>query len=348
MRIIAIGDKSRYQFFRNMVNNKNDSVGNFFTEKLGDKDIYMTSDEIKVSEDTYYSNKIPLNTVIIFPNEYNDMSFNSGVGDKIIVFDEFPYASGSEVENIKKLILSGVKSQIEVILVKNGREYLKSDISTEESAIVEAKSYYEKMEIKTYVYDSKEKPYFLMCICEKVEKQLEKVIWSNIENVKKQLGIFDGIYDFSLEISEIPILTEVNVLASFFEYDESIKTRNIWKIYRRRVLDFYWNKNKKKIVKFYSEIYRDALKDVCVWDLSKDVDELTKIIQKEFRRNLNGFTSLSFYGEKEYYEEFLNEHKEEVIKFKNEIKNFFEIKLKDILKNRIEHKIKKMEELIEW
>lgn len=346
MQITAIGDKSRYQFFRNMVEYENQIEGDFFTEKLGDNDVYLTSQKTELLENMYYSKKIPLNTTIFFPNEYDDLVLKSGTIDKILVFDEFPYVSDSEIKNLHKVLVSNILSQIEVVLVKNGRESLNSDISTEETAISEAKKYYGEMGIDTCIYDTNSSPKFLLYTCYDFQSQGKKLIQSYIRKVQKELDIFDSVYEFSVEISEIPLLIEVDILARFFDYNDSIRTKNIWKVYRRRAFDFYWKSNKRKIVKIYSEVYKNMIGEICIWNIQKDIDELTNVLQQEFRQALNVFSPLSFYGEKEYYDDFLNEHKEEVIKFKIIIKDFFNIKLREILKKRIQHKINKMEELI--
>ena len=72
MRIIVAGDKSRYQFFRDIINvDVSQMREEFYTENLGRRTVYLTSDKNQVNNDVVlFSDKVPLNTVLCFPEEF--------------------------------------------------------------------------------------------------------------------------------------------------------------------------------------------------------------------------------------------------------------------------------------
>ena len=68
------GDKSRYHFFRSIVDlNKSKNQESFFTERLGEREVFLTSDLSKAKDDIFYSPRVPLNTELFFPSEFSSI-----------------------------------------------------------------------------------------------------------------------------------------------------------------------------------------------------------------------------------------------------------------------------------
>lgn len=345
MRLIVTGDKSRYQFFRNMISEIIGSQDNFFTEKLGESDIYLTSNKCEVTECVYYSEKVPLNTIVFFPKEYGDLSFNYESTDRVIVFDEFPYATDDDIENLEKILSLGKYGQIEVVIFKNDRASLESDISTDEMAICEAKDRYGKMDISVYTYGINDRPDFLVWTSLQKTTCGKQVFQPIIRKVRNDISTFDSVYECSFDISDLSSLIDFDVLASFIEFENKMKGKNVWEIYYARSFDYYW-KNNARVDMFYTELYKETIVDLCAWNLEHDIKTLGDFIRKQYAQEFATFKPLVFNEEKDKYDEFLNIHKKEVLDFKLKVKDFFTVKLKYILKKRISRNVERMEELM--
>ena len=105
MRLIILGDRSRYQFLRKIIDDEN---MNLKTEVLSEKNIEIMSETINNIDNPkervfYFSKKLPLHTTLFFPSEIN-MSSEYGANDKILFFDEFPYRTAIGMENIKNIL----------------------------------------------------------------------------------------------------------------------------------------------------------------------------------------------------------------------------------------------------
>ena len=71
----------------------------------------MTSDLKRMNDDFFYSPKVPLNTDLYFPSEFVDILDVIKNGDKIVWFDEFPYATDRDIEKIKEVLDSGKREK---------------------------------------------------------------------------------------------------------------------------------------------------------------------------------------------------------------------------------------------
>lgn len=345
MRLIITGDKSRYQFLRNMISETVDNRDVFFTEKLAERDIYLSSNKKELAKDMYYSRKIPLNTTVLFPKEYGDSSINFENSDRIIVFDEFPYATDEDVEKLEKILSVEKYGQIEVVILKNDRESLETDISTDDMAVCEAIDRYEKKGINVYTYSLNDRPDFLVWTSFNKNNLEEQVYKSIIKKIRDDVDAFDSVYELSFELSDISALVDFDMLARFFKFDKKIKGKNVWNFYYTKSFEFYWENN-TKVEKFYTELYKDIISDLCSWDLEEDIKSLNDVIRKKYEREFKSFKPIKFNGESDEYEEFLNLNKKDIARFKNTIREFFLIGIRDILKNRIIRNVKRMEELM--
>ena len=156
MRLIVLGDKSRYQFLRKIIDDEN---MNLKTEILSKKDIEIVSEKIDNIDNlnekvVYLSKKLPLYTTLFFPSEINTSS-KYETNDKILFFDEFPYRTAIGMENIKNILEKNPEIDFEIILIKNNRKNLQSDLSNEEEAIRTAiKEYYlEKFRVRVVNFE---------------------------------------------------------------------------------------------------------------------------------------------------------------------------------------------------
>lgn len=347
MQVIITGDKSRYQFFRDTVSMKvSGNRNSFFTERMGENDVYLTSDKDKVKDNTYYSEKVPLNTMVYFPKEYGNSEILYGTDDRIIFFDEFPYGTDEDVSNLNQIAQAGKFGQLEVVLFQNERTALSSDISTEMTAMENAEIRYKGMGINVCRYSTKDKADFFVWTVRSLPPAGAEFL-SAIKKVRNYLSTFDSCYDLEYELILHPTIENPEILDSHFKFESKLKGRNVWNLYYERACNYYW-KNNYEIDRFIIGVYERGIvnTELCAWDLSADINNLKKSIRNLFSRQFECFEILIYTGKKEGYAQFLNENLKEVLDFKRKIIVFFAEELKQFLKERILRDIKRMESVL--
>ena len=387
MRLIILGDKSRYQFLRELIDNSIKNI-NLKTEILSEKDIEIKSEYKNINQTEekkiLVSKKIPLNTVLFFPSEVStNNKFESN--DKILFFDEFPYRTATGIENIKNILKKNPNVNFEIILIKNNRKSLQSDLSNEKEAFEKAfKEYnFEKFKIKKVTLENNYR--FLFWDFKEVI-QNTNIFMNDLKEIKKSINIlFDVEYDF--EYIQIDEKLSEQLLDSFVKYkdirnDSTYSLRNITHLLKENVrmskilckltdksskfstLLFYLHKNfytlenvldyffqndynYKHFFQFSENLYLKYIEKICIWDKERDLEKLKLEIRKRMEYFVSFPFSLEFLGNtEEDYIYFYNKNKKEMINFKNKIKTFFKKELCDLIKRYIENKIKKMEDLL--
>ena len=350
MRLIMSGDKSRYHFFRSIVDlRKSKNQENFFTERLGAREVFLTSDLKKVNDDCFYSPKVPLNTDLYFPSEFVDMLDIIKNGDKIVWFDEFPYATDSDIEKIKEVIDSGKGEEVVIVLFQNYREKLETDISTDNMALEEAEFRYSQLNLPIYKFVPDAFPLFLLWENNIENSIIKENFHSKMKMIEFGLEVFDSSYEFMFDMpgedgKSISSLADYDVLAGFCEYNRKLCKNNIWDVYHEKACKFYWDNN-YAVKDFCKFIYKDAIESICIWDFEKDFERLYEIVIEEFRKITREMHPLVYDGGKSDYDEFLKENQEEIISYKMKIQHFFRENLKELIKARINRNLKKLEAL---
>lgn len=350
MRLVMSGDKSRYHFFRSIVDlEKSKNQESFFTERLGEREVFLTSDLSKANDDIFYSPRVPLNTELFFPSEFSSIIDVIKIDDKIIWFDEFPYATDRDIERLKEILNSGKGSQVVIVLFHNPRECLETDISTDDMAFEEAEVRYAQFNIAIYKYTPNTLPYFLLWESDRESARLESKFWAKMKKVERNLEIFDSNYELMLDFpgedgKSIASFIDFDILASFCDYDRKLNENNIWEIYHGKAYKFYW-KNNNEIRGFCKFIYKDAIESICIWDFERDYERLYASITESFKQIMVDMKFLKYDGVKADYDEFLIDNQEEIINYKKGIQGFFREDLKEIIKARIQRNLRKLEAL---
>lgn len=345
MRLVITGDKSRYQFFRSIVKQNlivSDSI--FCTEKIGMNDIYLTSERNLCNKTTFYSAKVPLNTTLFFPKEYSNETVKFEKDDRVLFFDEFPFSTDEEISKIEQFRRENEVGQFEIVLFLNDREALSSDISTEEMALEDAECRYKQYGYSVLRYSIDSNPDFLFWSINGQDGIAEKSFHKILDEAKNYLCTFESCYDLEYELFLRMQIESPEILDSHFVYNKNLKNKNVWETYVERAIECYWIKINTE--SFIEDIYFRAISDLCIWDLSEDINVLNQRLQAKFIERIVHHSASIFYGEKDEYAEFLNENMKEIIDFKHKIVVFFSTEIKEILKKHIEENIYKMEELL--
>ena len=322
MRLIVLGDKSRYQFLRKIIDDEN---MNLQTEVLSEKNIEIISEKLGNIDNSkesvfYFSKKLPLHTTLFFPSEIN-MDTRYEINNKILFFDEFPYRTATSIENIKYILEKNPKLDFEIILIKNNRKNFQSDLSNEEEAIeIAVKEYYlEKFRVKVVNFEDNYD--FLFWNFEGFIKN-SNIFINNLKELKNNIEIFFEI-EYEMECIQIDEKLSKQLLDSFVKYKESFVNKNdIMYSLKKNVSDYFFKSdyNYKQFFRFSEELYLKYIDNICIWNKEKDLKKL----KSEFENRMEYFIEIpiiiGFSGTtEEDYIYFYNNHKKEMIEFKNKI-----------------------------
>lgn len=350
MRLIVLGDKSRYQFLRKIITDEN---VNLKTEILSEKNIEIISEKLGNIDNPkesvfYFSKKLPLHTTLFFPSEIN-MDTRYEINNKILFFDEFPYRTATSIENIKYILEKNPKLDFEIILIKNNRKNLQSDLSNENEAIKTAIREYNLEGFRVKVVDFEENYNFLFWSFEGFTKNINSFT-NDLEELKKILDIFFEI-EYEMEYIQIEEKLSEQLLDSFVKYKKSfINKDNIMNLLKINVSDYFFKKdyNYKQFFEFSENLYLKNIDKVCVWNVERDL----KNLKLKFKKRIEEFIELpiliKFDGiTEEDYIFFYNKYKKDMIEFKNRIKTFFKTELCQLIKDYIKNKIERMENFLD-
>ena len=343
MRIIILGDKSKYQFCRYLIDISDlENNESFLTEQLSLKDIFIVSDKRIRDNNHFFSTKIPLNTVLFFPKEFEDFD-DFTKDDKIIFFDEFPYNTEDYLERLYDIKANGSFNQLEVVLFQNSREGLVTDLSSNSMALSDAREKLTGNGICFSEYQIGDHMEFLFWRNEGGHNE-KSVFQPLLDDVKAELETFDSSYNYLCETTVGPIIKDPAIWNNIIKFDNSFVGKNLWEQFgKRSYLSLL--KNNNEIQRFYINTYKSTVMSIIVWNFDKDIQVLNKIVKKEFLSMFNDGTKLYYYGKKEDYEEFINNHKE-VLLGQSLFEDFFYEDLKEIIKQRICIHVSKMEGLL--
>lgn len=350
MRLIVLGDKSRYQFLRKIITDENI---NLKTEILSEKNIEIISEKLGNIDNSkesvfYFSKKLPLHTTLFFPSEIN-MDTRYEINNKILFFDEFPYRTVTSIENIKYILEKNPKLDFDIILIKNNRKNLQSDLSNENEAIKTAIREYNLEGFRVKVVDFEENYNFLFWGFEGFTKNINSFT-NDLEELKKILDIFFEI-EYEMEYIQIEEKLSEQLLDSFVKYKKSfINKDNIMNLLKINVSDYFFKEdyNYKQFFEFSENLYLKNIDKVCVWNIERDL----KNLKLKFKKRIEEFIELpiliKFDGiTEEDYIFFYNKYKKEMIEFKNRIKTFFKTELCQLIKDYIKNKIERMENFLD-
>ena len=348
MRIIAVGDKVRYQIFRHIKSGTKSTNSSFQTERLGVNTIRIVSDYDSTSETVFYSMQLPLATEIVFPAESRMYEEQIGIHDKIVFFDEFPYRTQEELESLKQYMEDNCTAFCEVVVAVNNRKCMESDLTTEETA---AKSAYEKYLKEGFCvkqYNIQDDAYdFLFCNNDFCTNFNAAKLRRKIKDIKS--NVFDSFLfntDYELEyIREFDIsCSNPAFLDGFFSYHACNNgTQNSTENFIRR---FWVSDSVKQYIAFADKMYGKYIKEICVWDYQKDLKLLHDKICIAFKMYFKGIRNISYNGTEEQYSMWLFKNKNIIVQIKERIVNFFKTQLREEITRHIKERIEKLEGIL--
>lgn len=339
MRFYIIGDQSRFQYLKMLIGDAayNELVNVTTINTI--EDVHVVCDQ-DGSNGVLISSEIPLNTEVIIQGTVLQNVEYEGY-DKILIFDEFPYRTKDTVEDVRKISDHPHTREYEIILIEGEQKGLKSDVSTIEDAMNEAKKLYTQeghsvkisslSKIKELLFQTLDDSYDIYAL---LRKKLDYVLQYIHED-------FDFEYDLVYEDFFDDIYME-KVMRSGIKRGGDIRKIFVGEISKRIV-----DRGHFKIQMFIEEIYKYFMKEINMWDLERDLKEFFVEIQGDFANFIyTNVEELCFQRSEQKYEVFYNQHRKNIVRMKNCTRQFFKDELKQKIVERMENRIEKLKELL--
>ncbi len=347
MKIIAIGDKSRYQYLRSIVLSDGVKETSFKTEYLGSNTVYVVPSNYNSNENSFRSNMLPLATEIVFPSEIECGQYECCDNDKVILFDEFPFRTQEKIDNLNLYAQQVGHGLCEIVLILNDRKLMESDISTEKMAFEGAYDEYKTEGFKVYKYVQGELNDFLFGMGNSKIDQNVFNLKRKIGQVKEEVEILESDYNLEYEINIHKFFENPALLDSFFEYNKKGLRENANKYFINNAKMCFFKDIKGQYVNFYEKIYMRYIEKICVWDLQKDINFLNRKVILRFEQYFQDIPQLSCKEDEKDYVIWINQNIQYILSFKEKMKAFFETELCQIIKEQIKERMNKLEELLD-
>lgn len=339
MRFYIIGDQSRFQYLKMLIGDAayNELVNVTTINTI--EDVHVVCDQ-DGSNGVVISSEIPLNTEVIIQGTVLQNVEYEGY-DKILIFDEFPYRTKDTVEDVRKISDHPHTREYEIILIEGEQKGLKSDVSTIEDAMNEAKKLYIQeghsvkisslSKIKELLFQTLDDSYDIYAL---LRKKLDYVLQYIHED-------FDFEYDLVYEDFFDDIYME-KVMSGGIKRGGDIRKIFVDEISKRIV-----DRGHSKIQMFIEGIYKYFMREINMWDLERDLKEFFVEIQGDFANFIyTNVEELCFQRNEQKYEVFYNQHRKNIVCMKDCTRQFFKDELKQKIVERMENRIEKLKELL--
>lgn len=337
MRVIILGDKSRYQFLRQLLPEEQ-----LYSEELVSKTLKLVSKASSLKEDRYISTKIPLDTEVIFPDEVASVDFHFTQKDLVLYFDEMPYQTEFKIEQLDKLRANENIKALQVVLYNSKKDKLDTDITSSLDAREEAKKRLLKNRLPFIEYPEAGIDTLLWryeAILELKDKQL-----NNLKKLSQKLE-YTFALDYELDFIEVESeMLSPLVLESLFKYGNRDTGKSVLKTaVDRAVIACVRDRSLQRMV---AALYERYLKGYIVWNQEKDLEKIFAKMEQEFLKRVKISKDFKFPKGNDKYELELNRNKAQIMLLKNQITDFFKDDLALFLKAQIQQRIDILEEMI--
>lgn len=337
MRVIILGDKSRYQFLRQLLPEEQ-----LHSEELVSKTIKLISSASSLKEDMYISTRIPLDTEVIFPDEVASVDFSFEQDDLVLYFDEMPFQTEFEIGQLDKLCENENIKALQVVLYNSKKEKLATDITSSLDAREEAKKRLLENKIPFIEYP---------------EAGIDTLIWryeaildrkdKQLNNLKKLSQKLEYTFSLDYELDFIEVESEMLsplVLESLFKYVTQDTGKDVLKTAVDRAVIACVRDH--RLQRMIAALYEKYLKGYIVWDAEKDLEKIFEKMKQEFLKQIRVNKDFKFPRGNDQYELELNKNKAQIMLLKNQITDFFKNDLALFLKVQIQQRIDILEEMI--
>ena len=348
MKIYITGDKSRYQYLKKLLGVS--SIKECFSgeQASGMADILISNS--LGTDEKLKSYKIPLNTEVIIAGDIQNTNLlmkELDRYDRILIFDEFPYRTEAELDRTESITNNYKVNDYEIVLVQKEGNALKSDISTADDALLQAKKDYESEGHKVRTYSTLSNNTILDFSKNKFRGKIKNGFVKRLQKARENLDNFDWTFMLEYQGYLKDMINDPKRLNGYIRY-ERIKDGELRDTFINGFMkDFFWDNEPSKVLKIFIEkVYREFTEEISVWNVEVDISRLYSEIGIIFSEKLYRGKRINFFGDEADYVTFRNKNDEIIVGIKQSAISFFESELPEIIKQRILHRIEKLEELL--
>lgn len=269
LKILVFGDAYRYQFLRDLLEEGVYTNEFIHTENLKQHHCVVTREKVLDSsrQDEYLffeSNRIPAFTQIIFPKE-KVTDWENTNNTKIIIFDEIPYTTASELESTKSLIQKYRDSLWEIFLVNPNQNFARTDITTGKQALVSAQKLLKGKGYPATIYE---------------KDNIDTLLWpfpGEADSLRIRHALLQEQNDVQEKMKNLPLAYQLFIIVhgdyldqsiyrNFTRFSQHIPYNEAYVIYEKECSDYYFKGNGQKVFEsLFHEIIEENLKDCFLW-----------------------------------------------------------------------------------
>lgn len=354
-KIVIIGDKSKYLFIKDYL--KDENTLDYQIEYLEENNIYLLyNKENKIEKENdnikIYSNKISMTKLIIIPK--NILYINTEIKkiDKLLIFNSFPYAKLDILEDVDFITKQFSINNINSILYKEKRRFGITDISTENESLDKAKKIYEEKNINTIIYNQNQYnqdlfniyPNFIDSFKYDYQNKYNIVVESFNDRYSREYDLKVKGYFNMLTLLDPEEFEKFN---NIFSYEKVKKSNDIWLSYLENFEKEYMIDD-SGILQIIKMLYIGYISEICFWNIQDDLNNLENIIINQYREYFEIEKKLKTPNDELEYIKLINKDKENSLDifFKNKLKDFVNINLKNIISNYIQNHYNRIKEML--
>lgn len=346
--ISVVGDESRYQFARIMIGEM-DCV-NYANEKSGMNFIFINSGFRRYIQDEknimVYTDLVQIGRVIEIPAENFSTKSICGdrISDKVLLFNTFPYAKLNLLDSLEEMVEAMPMTEFEVVLYKEKRKFLSTDISSIDEAMEFAKLEYMKFASNVVVFRPENRLDKLFIIHQHISKRL-KMNYSNLVEIQKNRFKMRFDITYSAEIEDyinylFDLLNPDDLLSAteVFSFEMVKDKADIWSAYKSNFERIYLFGN-YDIINRVAEFYFSYVEGISCLNQEDEREKVEEILLEKYNKFFEYRTRI-FVPQSEIDYLRLVSKTGLCEKFLQRIQSFAKDGLKNVLYDMINNKIK--------
>ncbi|MDB8562368.1 hypothetical protein PNU51_13835, partial [Turicibacter sanguinis] len=243
-------------------------------------------------------------------------------------------------------------NHVNSILYKEKRRFGTTDISSENESLENAKKLYEERNINTIIYNQYEYNQDLFNLSPDFIDSFKYDYKKNYNNILQR---FNDRYtrDYDLKVKGyFNMLTlldpdEFEYFNDIFSYEKVKNSNDIWLSYVKNFEEEYMI-GSEGILQIVKELYKGYISDICFWNIEDDLNNLENIIIYQYREYFEIEKRLKAPEDELEYIKLINQNQENSLDifFKNKLKDFVNIILKNIISNYIQNQYNQIKKMI--
>ena len=314
LKVLVFGDSYRYQFLRSLLETNKYNNETLHTEFLKQHHCILSRakelSEYKGKPDylLFQSPYVPAYSQIIFPRDKVTDWPETGVQTKVIVFDEIPYATASELTMADSLAQKYHQVLWKIFLVRPEQNFAKTDLTTGKTAAEEAKSFIQKKKYPVEIYDHDAKKALFWDLPGEIDFwRIHNSLQQIAQTISVKMKNLSLSYQLFLLMNEQKYINP-SIYQSFTQFSSRIPYENVYAVYAQECENYYLKGQGKNIfASLFQNVITEILEEDPLWEKEKAEGEAIHYLQDDFKKWLHKIAAQN--------EVFQGDSEEEYIKY---------------------------------